>query len=145
MNPDTEPPQAGGDTGAHRPTEENTRTEPPDSADPYAGLSLDELHKKLMEKRNEEARQRIIHELKGGTEPAKPNPAAVMNVRARKIRRAVNLPEKPTGDAEQSLFDQSRMLDVLFRQLMMDSAESEAFDERLGLSLALPTQNQYRH
>jgi hypothetical protein len=146
MDPDTEPPRAGGDIGAPRPTEETTRTgQETDSADPYAGLSLGELHMKLLDKRDEDERQRLIRELKGGDVPTEPNPAKVMRERARKIRRAVNLPEKPPDDPEQSLFDQFRMLDVLFRQLMMDSTESEAFDEALGLSLALRTQNQYRH
>ena len=43
-----------------------------------------------------------------------------------------------------SLYEHARMLDVLFRQLMLDSAESEAFDERDGLALALRTHAYYR-
>src|SRR5688500_17811317 len=73
-----------------------------------------------------------------------PNKAKVISERARKIRRVLQIAEKPPDDLHESLFDHARMLDVLFRQLMLDRADADTFDERFGLSLAMRAQQFYR-
>jgi hypothetical protein len=72
MSSDTESPRAGEDIGARPPNEDTARTVPPDGGDPYAGLSIDDLQKKLMEKQERQYRESLIRELE--ETPARPPP-----------------------------------------------------------------------
>ncbi|HTK83474.1 MAG TPA: hypothetical protein VL625_00175 [Patescibacteria group bacterium] len=73
-----------------------------------------------------------------------PNASDVMSSRARKIRRALATPEKPLRESDRRLFDQLRILDAVFRDIIMEGDDTQKMSTQAALNTALRAQNQYR-
>lgn len=73
-----------------------------------------------------------------------PNASDVMSSRARRIKRALATPEKPLRESDRRLFDQLRVLDAVFRDIIMEGDDAAKMSTQAALNTALRAQNQYR-